>query len=72
MNHGGPYPATGHPGFSAVGIPAALDRFTVLECYDNVRAERLPLALGDKSPSGALWRFIDGSWSQADAAGPSS
>ncbi len=24
MNHGGPYPATGHPGFTAVGIPAAL------------------------------------------------
>jgi 2,5-dioxopentanoate dehydrogenase len=22
MNHGGPYPATGHPGFTAVGIPA--------------------------------------------------
>ncbi len=24
MNHGGPYPATGHPGFTAVGIPASL------------------------------------------------
>ncbi len=22
MNHGGPFPATGHPGFTAVGIPA--------------------------------------------------
>ncbi len=21
MNHGGPYPATGHPGFTAVGVP---------------------------------------------------
>ena len=37
MNHGGPYPATGHPGFTAVGIPAALRRFTALDCYDNVR-----------------------------------
>ncbi len=27
MNHGGPFPATGHPGFTAVGIPAALRRF---------------------------------------------
>ncbi len=42
MNHGGPYPATGHPGFTAVGIPAAIARFTVLQSYDNVRPERLP------------------------------
>ena len=47
MNHGGPYPATGHPGFTAVGIPAALRRFAVLQCYDNVRAGRLPPALRD-------------------------
>ncbi|MEX2027313.1 MAG: aldehyde dehydrogenase (NADP(+)), partial [Pirellulaceae bacterium] len=26
MNHGGPYPATGHPGFTSVGIPASLRR----------------------------------------------
>src|SRR5205085_10963237 len=42
MNHGGPYPATGHPGFTAVGIPASLRRFAALHCYDNVRANRLP------------------------------
>ena len=40
MNHGGPYPATGHPGFTAVGIPASLRRFAVLQCYDNVRQHR--------------------------------
>ena len=45
MNHGGPYPATGHPGFTAVGIPAAITRFTALHCYNNVREERLPLFL---------------------------
>jgi NADP-dependent aldehyde dehydrogenase len=45
MNHGGPFPATGHPHFTAVGIPAALRRFTRLACYDNVRAERLPEVL---------------------------
>jgi alpha-ketoglutaric semialdehyde dehydrogenase len=45
MNHGGPYPATGHPGFTAVGIPAAITRFTALHCYDNVREERLPAFL---------------------------
>jgi len=47
MNHGGPYPATGHPGFTAVGIPAALRRFAALQCYDNVRANRLPPQLRD-------------------------
>jgi alpha-ketoglutaric semialdehyde dehydrogenase len=45
MNHGGPFPATGHPHFTAVGIPAAMRRFTQLACYDNVRPERLPVAL---------------------------
>jgi acyl transferase domain-containing protein len=66
MNHGGPYPATGHPGFTAVGIPASLRRFTMLECYDNVRENRLPPALRDKNPSGTMWRLIDGNWTQAD------
>ena len=42
MNHGGPYPATGHAGFTAVGIPAAIVRFAALHCYDNVRENRLP------------------------------
>jgi NADP-dependent aldehyde dehydrogenase len=45
MNHGGPYPSTGHPGWTAVGIPAAITRFTALHCYDNVREERLPAFL---------------------------
>ena len=48
MNHGGPFPATGHPGFTAVGIPAAMRRFAMLACYDNVRPARLPAALRDK------------------------
>ena len=66
MNHGGPYPATGHPGFTAVGIPASLRRFAALHCYDNVRPHRLPPALRDKNPNGAMWRLIDGRWTQAD------
>ena len=41
MHHGGPFPATSQPHFTAVGIPAAIWRFTQLECYDNVRPERL-------------------------------
>jgi 2,5-dioxopentanoate dehydrogenase len=67
MNHGGPYPATGHPGFTAVGLPRAIERFAVLHCYDNIRPHRLPPALRDKNPTGRLWRLIDGQWTTADA-----
>lgn len=42
MNHGGPFPATGHPHFTAVGFPASIRRFCMLACYDHVRANRLP------------------------------
>lgn len=65
MNHGGPYPATGHPGFTAVGIPASMVRFAMLQCYDGVRDHRLPPALRDKNPGG-MWRSIDGRWTQED------
>ncbi|MAS94202.1 MAG: ketoglutarate semialdehyde dehydrogenase [Verrucomicrobiales bacterium] len=61
MNHGGPYPATGHPGFTAVGIPASLLRFAMLQSYDNVRADRLPSVLQDDY-DGPTQRLIDGRW----------
>jgi NADP-dependent aldehyde dehydrogenase len=64
MNHGGPYPATGHPGFTAVGIPAALRRFAMLQSFDNVRETRLPSVLRDTAPNSAIWRMIDGRWVQ--------
>ena len=64
MNHGGPFPATGHPGFTAVGIPASLIRFSMLQSYDNVRSHRLPAILQDVNPTGATWRLIDEQWSQ--------
>jgi 2,5-dioxopentanoate dehydrogenase len=66
MNHGGPFPATGHPGFTAVGFPASIHRFAMLQCYDNVRHQRLPAALQNKNPTGTLWRHIDGELTQAD------
>jgi alpha-ketoglutaric semialdehyde dehydrogenase len=66
MNHGGPYPATGHPGFTAVGIPAALRRFAMLQCYDGIRPHRLPPLLADSNPTGQTWRLIDGAWSQSE------
>jgi NADP-dependent aldehyde dehydrogenase len=65
MNHGGPYPATGHPGFTAVGIPASLRRFGMLQCFDAVRESRLPAALRNANPNGKMWRLVDGNWSQA-------
>lgn len=66
MNHGGPFPATGHPGFTAVGIPASLTRFSALQCYDEVRPHRLPVELRDANPTGSMWRQIDGDWTQTD------
>lgn len=68
MNHGGPFPATGHPGFTAVGIPGSLLRFAKLTSYDNVRPERLPALLADKNPTGQTPRRIDGSWTSSDVS----
>lgn len=65
MNHGGPFPASGHPFFTAVGMPASIRRFSMLQCFDGVRQQRLPLLLQDANPSLA-WRLIDGQWTQAD------
>lgn len=69
MNHGGPFPATGHPGFTAVGFPAAISRFAALHSYDHVRPERLPVELRDANPTGSMWRFIDGRWTQESLGG---
>jgi NADP-dependent aldehyde dehydrogenase len=65
MNHGGPFPATGHPTFTAVGMPTAIHRFSMLHSYDNIRPHRLPAALQDKNSNGC-WRSIDGNWTQGD------
>lgn len=68
MVHGGPFPASGHPGFTAVGIPASIRRFGALRCYDNVRAARLPGILRDANPRGHAWRCVDGEWTKADVS----
>jgi NADP-dependent aldehyde dehydrogenase len=69
MNHGGPYPSTGHPGFTAVGIPAALRRFAMLECFDQVRPQRLPALLRDTPPHDRVWRLVDGEWRRGRVGG---
>ncbi len=68
MNHGGPFPSTGHPGFTAVGMPTAVTRFAMLQSYDNVRPARLPSVLQDASLGSEVWRRIDGQWTTADVA----
>lgn len=65
MNHGGPYPSTGHPGFTAVGMPAAITRFTALHCYDHVPEEQLPHELRDRNPD-RIARLVDGVWRTDD------
>ncbi|WP_285401780.1 aldehyde dehydrogenase family protein [Luteibacter sp. ME-Dv--P-043b] len=65
MNHGGPFPATSHAGFTAVGMPAAIHRFTALHSYDNVPDALLPVNLRDRNPGG-VQRRIDGRWTTAD------
>ena len=42
MVHGGPFPATGHPGFTAVGFPTSVARFTMRRCWDGVATEHRP------------------------------
>jgi alpha-ketoglutaric semialdehyde dehydrogenase len=45
MVHGGPYPASSHPGFTSVGMPGSIRRFAALRCYDGVPESRLPATL---------------------------
>jgi NADP-dependent aldehyde dehydrogenase len=52
MHHGGPWPATGAPQFTAVGLPASLVRFTQRQSWDNVRDDRLPPELQAANPLG--------------------
>lgn len=66
MNHGGPFPATGHPVFSAVGMPQSIYRYSMLQSYDGVRPHRLPANLRDEISSETCWRYIDGNWRQGN------
>jgi len=42
-----------------------LRRFSMLECCDNVREDRLPEELRDSNTIADLWRSIDGQWTQS-------
>lgn len=70
MNHGGPFPATGHPAFTAVGFPRSLQRFALLRCFDNVDERHLPPELKPVNPLN-LTRLVEGEWtSQGVVWGP--
>lgn len=45
MVHGGPFPATSHPGFTAVGLPESIRRFSARRCYDGMPESSLPTIL---------------------------
>ena len=42
MVHGGPFPATAHAGYTSVGLPASIERFTHARCWDGVSASLRP------------------------------
>lgn len=58
MMHGGPFPATTHPGFSSVGSQA-IERFLRPVCYQNFPPELLAPELRDDNPL-ACWQLRDG------------
>jgi NADP-dependent aldehyde dehydrogenase len=47
-------------------MPASLVRFAALQSYDNVRPSRLPPELANANPTGQMWRYVDGEWTQKD------
>ncbi len=60
MVSGGSFPASNQPGFTFSGMPAAIKRFTLLQCYDGVKHERLPADLQSQKPANKMIRLIDG------------
>lgn len=62
---GGIFPASGHPGFTASGLPAAIKRFSVLQCFDQVSQDRLPEDLGDRTDNNTMIRLIDDTYQQS-------
>jgi NADP-dependent aldehyde dehydrogenase len=63
MHHGGPYPATGHSGFTSIG-PAAIYRFVKPTCYQNFPDACLPPELQNANPLG-ITRLVDDQLSSA-------
>jgi NADP-dependent aldehyde dehydrogenase len=58
MQHGGPWPASSDPRFTAVG-PRAILRWARPVCFQDMPSSALPEELRDGNPAG-IWRTIDG------------
>lgn len=67
--HGGPFPTTGHPGFTAVGLPTSIHRFAARRCYDRTPQDALPPELRDANPTGTMPRWINGRYTTDNANG---
>lgn len=59
MHHGGPFPSASHAGYTSVGIPESLIRFTGRQAFDNVPDAHLPAELQGSNPL-QLMREVDG------------
>lgn len=64
MVHGGPFPATNQPQWTAVG-PCSIQRWCRPVCYQNAPDAFLPAELRNANPLG-IRRLVDGQWT----AGP--
>lgn len=62
MQHGGPYPATSDPRFTSVG-GAAIERWLVPVCYQDVPDSLLPAPLQNANPEG-ISRLVNGTWTK--------
>jgi alpha-ketoglutaric semialdehyde dehydrogenase len=58
MQHGGPWPASSDPRFTAVG-PRAVLRWARPVCFQDMPPGALPEELRDGNPAG-IWRTVDG------------
>lgn len=64
MVHGGPYPATTDPRFTAVGL-SAVKRWSRPVCFQNAPSHLLPAELKDKNDL-KIWRLVNSEWTQRD------
>jgi NADP-dependent aldehyde dehydrogenase len=57
---GGVFPASSHPGFTDCGMPGAIKRLTMLQCYENANQQQLPEDLCNTIADSNLCRMVDG------------
>lgn len=60
MVQGGPFPSTGNPGYTSIGLPSSIKRFSVIHCYEGADSSRLPDDLRSTPPGNGTMRLIDG------------